>query len=55
MPKRGFSFPLHDFIKSESKVRDFIIENLESLKKGTFSRLKLSMNGGKIRITFMIV
>jgi len=36
MPKRGFSFPLFDFIKNESKVRDFITENLESLKKRDF-------------------
>lgn len=36
MPKRGFSFPLHDFIKNESRVRDFINEHLESLKKRNF-------------------
>lgn len=36
MPKRGFSFPLAHFIKSESKVREFIIENLNSLKKRNF-------------------
>jgi len=36
MPKRGFSFPLHDFIKNERKVRGFIIEHLESLKKRNF-------------------
>ncbi len=36
MPKRGFSFPLYDFIKSESKVRNFIDENLSSLKKRNF-------------------
>ncbi|MFC7347516.1 asparagine synthase (glutamine-hydrolyzing) [Chryseobacterium zhengzhouense] len=36
MPKRGFSFPLAHFIKTESKVRDFIIENLNSLKKRCF-------------------
>lgn len=36
MPKRGFSFPLAHFIKTESKVRDFIIENLNSLKKRGF-------------------
>jgi asparagine synthase (glutamine-hydrolysing) len=36
MPKRGFSFPLHDFIKNEGKVKSFINENLESLKKRNF-------------------
>ena len=36
MPKRGFSFPLAHFIKTEKKVQDFIIENLESLKKRNF-------------------
>ncbi len=36
MPKRGFSFPLSHFIKTESKVRDFILENLDSLKKRDF-------------------
>lgn len=36
MPKKGFSFPLSYFIKSEEKVRDFIKENLESLKKRDF-------------------
>jgi asparagine synthase (glutamine-hydrolysing) len=36
MPKRGFSFPLAHFIKTESKVREFIIENLNSLKKRNF-------------------
>ncbi|MCX8522854.1 asparagine synthase (glutamine-hydrolyzing) [Chryseobacterium formosus] len=36
MPKRGFSFPLSHFIKTEPKVRTFIIENLESLKKRNF-------------------
>lgn len=36
MPKKGFSFPASYFIKSEKKVRDFITENLESLKKRNF-------------------
>lgn len=36
MPKRGFSFPLNHFIKNEEKVQNFIIENLESLKKRNF-------------------
>ncbi|WBV59092.1 asparagine synthase (glutamine-hydrolyzing) [Chryseobacterium camelliae] len=36
MPKKGFSFPLYYFIKSEERVRDFIKENLESLKKRNF-------------------
>ena len=36
MPKRGFSFPLSHFIKTESKVRDFILQNLNSLKKRDF-------------------
>ncbi|MBD8083284.1 asparagine synthase (glutamine-hydrolyzing) [Chryseobacterium caseinilyticum] len=36
MPKRGFSFPLHHFIKNEKKVQHFITENLESLKKRNF-------------------
>lgn len=36
MPKRGFSFPLAHFIKTEPKVRAFIIENLNSLKKRNF-------------------
>ena len=36
MPKRGFSFPLAHFIKTEPKVRAFIIENLSSLKKRNF-------------------
>lgn len=36
MPKRGFSFPLAHFIKTESKMREFIIENLNSLKKRNF-------------------
>lgn len=36
MPKRGFSFPLNHFIKNEKKVRIFIAENLESLKKRNF-------------------
>lgn len=36
MPKKGFSFPVHYFIKSEKRVRDFIVENLESLKKRNF-------------------
>ena len=36
MPKKGFSFPVHYFIKNEKKVRDFIVENLESLKKRNF-------------------
>ncbi|WP_213277367.1 asparagine synthase (glutamine-hydrolyzing) [Chryseobacterium indologenes] len=36
MPKKGFSFPVHYFIKNERRVRDFIVENLESLKKRNF-------------------
>lgn len=36
MPKRGFSFPLYDFITNENKVRNFIEENLSSLKKEIF-------------------
>ncbi|PWN58698.1 asparagine synthase (glutamine-hydrolyzing) [Chryseobacterium viscerum] len=36
MPKKGFSFPVNYFIKNEKKVRDFIVETLESLKKRTF-------------------
>lgn len=36
MPKRGFSFPLAHFIKTEPKVRAFIVENLKSLKKRNF-------------------
>lgn len=36
MPKRGFSFPLANFIKTEPKARAFIIENLSSLKKRNF-------------------
>lgn len=36
MPKKGFSFPVHYFLKNEKKVRDFIAENLESLKKRNF-------------------
>lgn len=36
MPKRGFSFPLTYFIKTEKKVQEFINENLESLKKRNF-------------------
>lgn len=36
MPKRGFSFPLAHFIKTEPQVREFILENLNSLKKRNF-------------------
>ncbi|MFL9835639.1 asparagine synthase (glutamine-hydrolyzing) [Chryseobacterium terrae] len=36
MPKRGFSFPLAHFIKTEPKIREFILENLNSLKKRDF-------------------
>ncbi|RQO35157.1 asparagine synthase (glutamine-hydrolyzing) [Chryseobacterium sp. KBW03] len=36
MPKKGFSFPVNYFIKNEKKVRDFIVETLESLKKRNF-------------------
>lgn len=36
MPKKGFSFPVNHFIKNEKRVRDFITENLESLKKRSF-------------------
>lgn len=49
MPKRGFSFPLAHFIKTELKVKTFIIENLNSLKNETFSILNSSMNGGIIK------
>ncbi|MET3037944.1 asparagine synthase (glutamine-hydrolyzing) [Chryseobacterium sp. NRRL B-14859] len=38
MPKRGFSFPLNYFIKNEKRMRDFITEALESLKKRGFFR-----------------
>lgn len=41
MPKRGFSFPLSHFIKTEPKVRTFIVENLESLKKRNFFSSKV--------------
>ncbi|WP_027383168.1 asparagine synthase (glutamine-hydrolyzing) [Epilithonimonas caeni] len=41
MPKRGFSFPLSHFIKTEPKVRDFILENLDSLKKRGFFDSKI--------------
>lgn len=36
MPKKGFSFPVYYFIKNEKRVRDFIVENLNSLKKRNF-------------------
>jgi asparagine synthase (glutamine-hydrolysing) len=36
MPKRGFSFPLAHFIKNDQKIQNFILENLESLKKRNF-------------------
>ncbi|MFS4472792.1 asparagine synthase (glutamine-hydrolyzing) [Chryseobacterium sp. T20] len=36
MPKKGFSFPVNYFIKNEQKVRDFITENLENLKRRNF-------------------
>jgi asparagine synthase (glutamine-hydrolysing) len=36
MPKKGFSFPVNYFIKNDNKIRDFIIETLESLKKRNF-------------------
>ncbi|PTT38330.1 asparagine synthase (glutamine-hydrolyzing) [Chryseobacterium sp. HMWF028] len=36
MPKKGFSFPVNYFIKNEKRVRDFIAEILESLKKRNF-------------------
>lgn len=41
MPKRGFSFPLSHFIKTEPKVRNFILENLDNLKKRDFFNPKL--------------
>lgn len=41
MPKKGFSFPLSHFIKTESRVRDFILENLNSLKKRDFFNPKI--------------
>jgi asparagine synthase (glutamine-hydrolysing) len=36
MPKKGFSFPVGYFIKNEKRLRDFITDNLESLKKRNF-------------------
>ncbi|WP_126652704.1 asparagine synthase (glutamine-hydrolyzing) [Chryseobacterium aureum] len=36
MPKKGFSFPVSYFIKNDKKIRDFITETLESLKKRNF-------------------
>ncbi len=36
MPKRGFSFPLAHFIRTEPRVRNFIAEQLESLKTRNF-------------------
>lgn len=41
MPKRGFSFPLAHFIRSEKKIQDFITENLESLKKRKFFKTEI--------------
>ncbi len=41
MPKRGFSFPLAHFIKTEPKVREFIVENLNSLKKRNFFKSEI--------------
>lgn len=41
MPKKGFSFPVGYFIKNEKKVRDFIADNLESLKKRGFFRTEV--------------
>ncbi|WP_312769669.1 asparagine synthase (glutamine-hydrolyzing) [Epilithonimonas sp.] len=41
MPKRGFSFPLSHFIKTEPKVKTFILENLDSLKKRDFFNPKV--------------
>ena len=41
MSKRGFSFPLNHFIKNEQKIRNFIIENLESLKKRNFFKTEV--------------
>ncbi|HCN48943.1 MAG TPA: asparagine synthase (glutamine-hydrolyzing) [Chryseobacterium sp.] len=41
MPKRGFSFPVHYFLKKEKKVRDFITETLESLKQRDFFRAEV--------------
>lgn len=41
MPKRGFSFPVDYFLKNEKKVRDFIVENLESLKQRGFFRTEV--------------
>lgn len=41
MPKRGFSFPLAHFIKTEPKVREFIFENLNSLKKRNFFKSEI--------------
>ena len=41
MPKRGFSFPQHHFIKNEEKVQNFIIGNLESLKKRNFFKSEI--------------
>lgn len=36
MPKRGFSFPLAHFIRTEARVRNFVTEQLESLKTRGF-------------------
>lgn len=41
MPKRGFSFPLNYYLKNEQKMRDFVIENLESLKKRNFFKAEV--------------
>lgn len=41
MPKRGFSFPVHYFLKKEQRVRDFIDENLERLKQRDFFRAEV--------------
>ncbi|WP_175621285.1 asparagine synthase (glutamine-hydrolyzing) [Chryseobacterium schmidteae] len=41
MPKRGFSFPLAHFIKTEPKVREFILENLNSLKNRNFFKSEI--------------
>lgn len=41
MPKRGFSFPLAHFIKTNKAVNQLVVENLESLKNRAFFDAKL--------------
>ncbi len=33
MPKKGFSFPLSHYLRNEQRAIDFVVENLDSLKK----------------------